>query len=190
MIISKDIPLDVNKVIQAIYKRQSLPWNNGRINDYYESEILQKMFEYMNSGIPKEDYFYQGNLFRIHGSHSTLQSCVDTNRERIIENICDDGSCSVLPITEYSEKPVAFSMNHDFTRRCFYKVSAHSQAVMFYCDTGTSYGLDVNMFLKRYNARNEMYEEEQEVLFPLLKEYVVKEYHCTPTQFNYYLRNL
>ena len=44
MLISKEIPLEVNDVIQAIYERQNLPWNNGRINDYSNFAILQKLF--------------------------------------------------------------------------------------------------------------------------------------------------
>lgn len=190
MLISKEIPLEVNDVIEAINGRQNLPWNNGRINDYSNFDILQKLFKYINSGVSRQEYFYQGKVFRIHSSHTTLESYVDRNRERIISKINDDGSCRVLPLTDYSDTVVAFSKNHDFTRKCFYKVYDRLQAVMFYCDTGKMFGIDINAFLKKYNAQNERFEEEQEILFPLQKEYVIKEYCCTPNQFNYYLRNI
>lgn len=190
MLISKEIPVEVNDVIKAIYERQSLPWNNGRINDYSSFDILQKMLCYINSGVSRQDYFYQGKIFRIHSSYTTLESYVNTDREFIVSKINDDGSCKVLPLTEYSDKVVAYSKNYDFTRACYYKISKRLKAVMFYCDTGKMFGLDINAFLKKYNVRNERFEEEQEILFPLQKEYVIKEYICTPKQFNYYMRNV
>ena len=101
MLISERIPLDVEAVIREIRERQGLPWNNGRINEYSNYGILQKLFVYMNSGIPEEDFFYKGNLFRIHSSYVEHVSRVDSSREIIVSS-SDDGSCSVLPVTEYS----------------------------------------------------------------------------------------
>lgn len=190
MTISQWIPLDVEDVIRAIYYRQGLPWNNGRINDYSYFEVLQTLFFYMNSGIPKEDFFYQGDLYRVHSSYSTLISQIDKNKERVIGGICSDGSCRVLPITKYSNQLVSFSKNHDFTRSCYYKLPANRQAVILWCKTRDKYGLDVNTFLKQYNAQNKTFEAEEEVLFPLQKCYLKKEYHCSPTQFKYYLRSI
>lgn len=190
MLISKEIPLEVNDVIQAIYERQNLPWNNGRINDYSNFAILQKLFIYINSGVSRQDFFYQGKIFRIHSSHTTLEACVDRNREHIVSKVCEDGSCTVLPLTDYSDKVVAFSKSHDFTTKCFYKVYNNVKAVMFYCDTGKKFGIDINSFLRKYNERNERFECEQEILFPLQKEYVIKEYICTPNQFNYFMRKI
>ena len=188
MLISENIPLPVDGVIKEIMRRQSESWNNGRINDYLSFPLLQELFSYINWGIPKQDFFYQGDLFRIHGSQTKHVSSVDLGRERIISKPCSDGSCRVLPITEYTEKLVSFSKNHDFTRKCYYKVDVDIRAVLFFCNTRRMYGIDVNTFLHKYGYRNELYEEEQEVLFPLMKDYIIKEYSCTPNQFNYYLR--
>ena len=33
-----------------------------------------------------------------------------------------------------------------------------------------------------------MYEDEQEILFPIFKNHIIKEYQCTPNQFRYYMR--
>ncbi len=187
MVISKYIPLKVEEVIAEIKLRQGLPWNNGRINDYSDFSLLQKLFEYMNNGAPKDKYFYQGNIYRIHSSYAKLIEQVDHRSEHIVSQ-CSDGSCSVLPITEYSDNLVSFSKNRDFTRPCYNKIYPTESAIMFYCCTGTMFGLDVNAFLQKYGAPNERYIDEQEVLFPLNKKCIVKEYKCTPNQFNYYLR--
>lgn len=188
MLISRSIPLDVEAVAEEIMRRQRAPWNNGRINDEYDFPLLQEMFLYMNSGIPMEDYFYIGDLFRIHSRYITIVSEVDSEKERVISK-SSDGSCSVLPITEYSNNLVAFSKDHDFTRNCFYKVNPTETAIMIHAYTMDLFGLDINAFLNQYGFRNELYEEEKEVLFPLMSKYVIKEYTCTPRQFNYYLRN-
>ena len=189
MKISEHIPLPVEEVVEEILRRQGSPWNNGRINEYDDFPLLEKMFRYMNSGIPEEDYFYRGNLFRIHTSYSTFVTAVDNQHECIIHS-SSDGSCRVLPKTDYSDKLVAFSKDKDFTRNCYYKVCKKDTAIMFYCNTGSMCGIDINSFFQKYGYRNELYEEEKEVLFPLNKQYVIKEYKCTPYKFNYYLRGI
>ena len=189
MLISEYIPLPVDRIIDEIIERQGLPWNNGRINDYSDFALLQQMFCYMNKGIPTEEYFFRGNLYRIHSSYPTLLSEVDNQHELIVHS-SDDGSCRVLPVTEYSDKLVSFSKDRDFTRKCYNKIYADETAIMFYCNTRELFGLDVNDFLRRYGVHNERFEEEKEVLFPLMKNCIIREYTCSPNQFNYYLRNI
>ena len=188
MFISKNIHLDAEAVLEEMSERQGLPWNNGRINDYNHFYCLNELFKIINSGIPKEDFMYRGDLYRIHTPHSTLIEDVDTRKERIIGKIYDDGSCSVLPSTEYTENVVAFSKSPDFTKPVYYKVGAARKAIIIHSNTGTQFGIDVNAFYSRFGFQNDRFEEEMEVLFPITVETVMKEYVCTPNRFKYYMR--
>ena len=174
-----------------LVERQQLPWNNGRISEYKEYPSLHKLFQIINSGIPKEDFFYQGDLFRIHTGYVKLKENVEPSRERIIGKVRSDGSCRVLPITEYPDTLAAFSKRYDFTdRNIYYKVYPCEKAILIHSNTGSLYGIDVNVLKERFGVGHDRYSGEQEVLFPLLREYVVKEYNCTPNRFKYYLRSL
>lgn len=167
-----------------------MPWN-GRISEYRSFPALQRLFEMMNSGIPKEVFFYQGDIYRLHSPYVTTTEWIDPQKERIISKVCSDGSCSVLPITEYSDTLVAFSKSYDFTDyRIYYKVAASQRSILIHINTKKLYGIDVNALLNRFGVDQWRYEGEQEILFPLLQEYVVKEYDGTPNKFKYYLRNL
>lgn len=184
MIISNDLPLDFDDVANALYKRQCAPWNNGRINKQYDFFILQELFKYMNSpGVQPTDFFYIGDLYRIHTPYVRLASEVDPQKERIVSEICEDDSCAVLPITEFSDELVAFSKNPDFTRKCYYKINPKEQAVILHCNTYNFYGIDVNAFYKHFGYNETRYIEEQEVLFPLTKSNLINEYFCSPIQF-------
>lgn len=188
MVVSENIPMSIDAIIDEILERQKAPWNDGRINDYIEFPSLGKLFQLLNSGIPKEDFFYRGDLFRLHSSYVTCLSHINLHKEEIIGKVCSDGSCSVLPVTEYSNKLVAFSKSPDFTnQQVFYKVFPESKARLIHINTKLHYGIDVNCFLHRYGIENR-YEQEQEVLFPLKEEFIVKEYFGTPNKFKYYLR--
>lgn len=188
MIVSKNIPLEVDKIINEIMHRQQAPWNNGRINEYNEYPTLQKLFDLINSGIPEEGFFYKGDLFRLHTPFDTLSTDVDPQREQIIGKIYSDGSCRVLPITEYSYKLVAYSKAFDFTdTTVFYKVYPNDKAILLHINTQSLFGIDVNKLLNRYGIVTR-YEKEQEVLFPLEETFIIKEYNGTPNKFKYYLR--
>ena len=188
MVVSKNIPLDANKIINEITHRQQAPWNNGRINEYTEYPTLQKLFDLINSGIPEEDFFYKGDLFRLHTQFFTCSTNVDPQRECIIGKICSDDSCKALPITEYSHKLVAYSKSFDFPdTNVFYKVCPTEKAILLHINTQSLFGIDVNKLLNRYGIVTR-YEKEQEVLFPLEEMFVIKEYNGTPNKFKYYLR--
>ena len=188
MLISENIPLDVETVLQELFERQGLPWNNGRINNNHQFNALNKLFEIINSGIPKEDFMYQGDLYRIHTSYGTLSEYIDSSKERLIGKVHEDDSCSVLPITEFTKDVVAFSKSPDFTRPVFYKVASSRKAVFLHVNTGLLFGIDINQFYRRFDVSNERMEPEMEVLFPLTKKTLVKEYWCTPNRFKYYMR--
>lgn len=178
----------VEAVLGEISARQNMPWNSGRINQYHRFDALNKLFAIINSGIPVEDFMFRGNLYRIHTPYVMLSENIDPKKERLISEICDDDSCSVLSITEFTENVIAFSKSPDFTRQVFYKVDPSAQSVLLHVNTGSMYGIDVNAFYHRYGLAVERFEEEREVLFPLTKETLVKEYWCTPNQFRYYMR--
>lgn len=190
MFVSKNIPVSVVKVVNEIMTRQGMPWN-GRISEYHSFPTLQELFQIVNSGIPKEDFFYQGDIYRLHSPFVTTTEWVDPEKERIISKVRSDGSCSVLPMTKYSDKLVAFSKSYDFTdQRIYYKVAPSQRSILIHINTKKLYGIDVNVLLNRFGIDQRRYEGEQEILFPLLREYVVKEYDGTPNKFKYYLRNL
>ncbi len=189
MIISNNIPLDVGAVINEMIKRQNLPWNNGRINDDYKFELLNKLFAIINSGIPKEEFMFRGDLFRIHSAYTTCTEFFNPAKEIRNSKICSDSSFSALPITEFSNNVVAFSKSPDFSRSVFYKVCPSLRAVLLRVNTGFLYGIDVNAFYHQFGVSNDRFEDEKEVLFPLTKDNLVKEYCCTPNQFKYYMRN-
>ncbi len=190
MMISNNIQISAEKVIEEIRTRQGLPWN-GRISKYHSFPNLQSLFQIINSGIPEEDFFYQGDIYRLHSPYVSTIEYIDKNKERIISKVCSDGSCSVLPITEYSDTLVAFSKSYDFTnQKIYYKVYPSQRSILIHTNTKNCYGIDVNVLLNRFGVNQWRYEGEQEVLFPLLQDYVVKEYDGTPNKFKYYLRSL
>ena len=190
MFISKNIPISAKKVVEEIMTRQGMPWG-GRISEYHSFPALQELFQIVNSGVPKEDFFFQGDIYRLHSPCFTSTECIDPETERVIGKVCSDGSCKVLPITQYSDSLVAFSKSYDFTdHRIYYKVAPNQRSILIHINTNKLYGIDVNVLLNRFGVDQWRYEGEQEILFPLLQEYVVKEYEGTPNKFKYYLRNL
>ena len=187
--VSPNINLSAEQVINEISERQQLPWNSGGIALYRQFPALQELFSIINSGIPREDFFYQGDLFRLHTPYIGIADDIDPSQEVVVSKICDDGSCIILPKTRYSDAIVAFSKSFDFTDpRVYYKVRASTRARLIHVNTGSHYGIDVNKLMARFGCKIERYEREQEVLFPLQKEFVVKEYNGTPNKFKYYLR--
>lgn len=187
--ISSNINLSAEAVVDEISERQQLPWNSGGIARYKEYPALQELFRVINSGIPREDFFYQGDIFRLHTPYTGLADDIDPSQEDVVSRICNDGSCSILPRTRYSDAVVAFSKSFDFTdSKIYYKVAASMPARLIHVNTKNCYGIDVNKLMERFGCKIERYEKEREVLFPLLPEFVVKEYKGTPNKFKYYLR--
>lgn len=188
--ISPNIPLLGADAIREIRKRQGLPWNDGKISEYEEFPILQTLFHIINSGIPRQDFFYQGDLFRLHTPYPKLTDDVDLDNEEVVRKSPSSRSCVVLPITMYSESVVAFSKSCDFTdTRIYNKVIPSETARLIHINTGNKFGIDINKLMARFGCADGRFEGEEEVLFPLLREFVVKEYRGTPNQFRYYLRS-
>lgn len=187
--VSPNILIPAFDVIEEIRDRQGKPWNSGGIARYKAYPALQELFRVINSGIPREDFFYQGDIFRLHTPYTGLADDIDPSQEDVVSRICDDCSCSVLPRTRYSDAVVAFSKSFDFTdSKIYYKVVASMPARLIHVNTKNCYGIDVNKLMERFGCKIELYEMEREVLFPLLPEFVVKEYKGTPNKFKYYLR--
>ena len=70
----------------------------------------------------------------------------------------------------------------------FYNIDSTERAIIFVANTGNEYGIDVNKFLNKYGNSNERFEYEKEIIFPFRKSSIIKEYHCSPNQFKYYMR--
>lgn len=189
MLISENIPLDVGEVLCEMEQWQFMPWGSGRIDNRYAFPVLNRLFAAINSGIPKEDFMYQGDLYQICTPYLIDYESIDSTRERLVGRVNEDGGCWVLPITTFSEKVDAFSKSPDFTRDIFYKVYPSQQATFLHVNTGSMYGIDINAFYHRFGLENKRFEEEMEVLFPIAKDKLVKEYCCTPNQFRYYMRS-
>lgn len=187
--ISPNIPLNAYEIVEAIYVHQGNPWNGNIGNNYDEVEILTELWKYMNSGIPKEYFFYTGDLYRIHCQRTTLAQNVDKENETIVGNISSDGSCSILPKTHYDGYPVSFSKSFDFTKSVYSKIVHSEISIINHINTKDKYGIDINKITLRYGGYNPRVVEEQEIMFPMLKECVVKEYKCSPKQFLYYMRS-
>ena len=180
--------LDLELLYDELLMRREAPWNNGRINDRLSFPELNKLFKLINSGTEKESFFYQGNLFRIHQGYSMLYDDIDMSREVLCGSIYDDGSCYVLPVTKYDEKLVAYSLSPDFARDSYYKVRGDETAVIIHANTKDKYGIYGNELIRVLGGQMDKFYEEYEVLFPLSKKYVVKEYETTPNRFRYYKR--
>ena len=190
MLISENIPLDVEEVLREMVQWQYMPWGSGRIDNHCAFIALNRLFAIINSGIPKEDFMYQGDLFQICTPYVIDYATLDQSKERPVGTANEYGECWVLPITKYSEKVDAFSKNPDFTRPVFNSKVYHSQqAVLLHVNTGSMYGIDINAFYHRFGLENKRFEDEMEVLFPITKDTLVKEYWCTPNQFKYYMRS-
>lgn len=171
--------IDVDKLIEEISDRLNAPWNNGtRIsadNEYKEIKKFLNLINYKND----MNFGYSGDLYRIHTPYSDFHEYVDLSKNEIISDICSDGSCSVLPITEYDGKIVSFSKSYDFTKSVYYKVAEDQVCNFIHINTLDRLGIDINKIIE-----NKRFEDEQEVLFPLRSDFVVKEYkRITPKEF-------
>ena len=182
--------MNLHELAAIIQQRQQLPWDNAKLNDYAENR-LEEWFEYINKPDTWKDcWFYQGDLYRIHTPYSGLSTEIDKTKERIVSKIYEDDSCNILPITQYSDKIVAFSKSYDFTTDAFYKVDERGYPDTFiHINTGDKYGIDVNKLYKSLGYEQTRYSKEYEVLFPLSKTFMIKEYICSPKQFLYYNRS-
>ena len=172
-------PFNYDLLVNEIYTRQNCSWNNGRINNYMSFPEIEACFDFINQG-DGYDVGYKGDLFRIHTVTTGIIDFIDPNKYDILnEPDEEDGSCSILSKTNYDGKIVAFSKSYDFTKEVYYKVYPEQICNIIHINTGDMYGIDINTIIT-----NERLEDEQEVLFPLDKKYLVKEYkHITPAEF-------
>lgn len=187
MLISNTIKINAEDLLNEISQRQNAPWN-GYISTCRNFPLLQKLFEIINSGIPKEDFFYSGDLFRIHCPYSGYAIDIDEEKEYRASEICRDGSCSIQRYLQFSDQVTSFSKSPDFTSSKWYKVYNTEKSTFIHVNTKELYGIDINVLQARFNIETR-FAYEQEVLFPLKKDFIVKEYHCTPNQMKYYFRN-
>lgn len=177
----EDLDLSSYDLKNAIGAHQGRAW--GMSEEAPEEAIFQKIYQHINSEMKLCDFFYKGDLFRIHVPASTLASKINPEIEFRSGPISDDGSCKVLPITRYEDTLRGFSKSYDFTLSKYYKIQQDEKAVFLYCNTGNMCGIDINFLSRNIGCLNSRFEYENEVLFPVQKEYIIEEYVCTPTEF-------
>ena len=141
---------------------------------------LEEFYIELNKNIElASKYGFKGNLYRIHTPYTALASENDRSKEYIVGEVCEDGSCSVLKETQYNNKIASFSKSYDFTRDVFYKISSNEKCNIIHVITGIKYGIDVTKVIGENR-----FKDEQEVLFPLDKKFLLKEYkNITPIKF-------
>lgn len=183
MNISENIPLDVNRVLTEISWRLMSTWNGDMtVNSKRKYPMLDKLFEIINSGVPEEDFFYKGDLFRIHHAQGIDKDKYNPFAHEVLGRFSgDDGQLCVVSRTRFDGKLSSFSKSYDFTNPVWCRVVQSCPSRFIYANTGSVYGIDVNAFLKRFNIFNR-WADEQEVLFPIWRENVIVEYNCTPPQ--------
>lgn len=189
-IISNEIPIDAEAVVREIRKRQLASWNCGRINENEKFPYLQELYSIINEKQIDTPWSFRGQLYRIHTSQVACLDYIDSTRYERISKVYSDGGCRVIPITDYTSELVAYSKSYDFTRSVYYKVCPNQKSKFIICDTNNLRGIDVCKFTKQFGGFIAKLEKEYEVLFPIIKYNIVKEYTCTPNQFNYYMRRL
>lgn len=169
---------DSEKFCNELRKRQGLPWNDGRIEEQEEFLEIEKVFKIINK---LNEIGYKGDLYRVHSSYVDLIERVDFEKVTVLSKDEKNGSCEVIPNTEYNNKIVSFSKSYDFTDTKKYpKIIPDLPYYNFiHINTGNMYGIDVMKAGGKVN-----FEGEKEVLFPLSKEYLVEEYKgITPIEF-------
>lgn len=187
--IDPNIPISVDCVLNSIREHLGHPWNGNIQNNYQGAETLQSLYDYINSGIPTPDFAYQGDLFRIHSPYIKYATLIDPKTEKIIGKISKYGSAFIVPFTHYDKYLVSFSKSNDFTKPIYSKVSEDQQAILFHINTMDKYGINICKIIEKYDEiYYSRFKDEEEIMFPLLSQYVKKEYQCTPRQFNYYMR--
>lgn len=180
---------DVDCIAKELDMWQGTPWNGGGAS-MDEFPALQRLFYQINAVHCKPAYAYQGRLYRIHSRHSVLVNDVDYSKERIVSTVCRDNSCSVLPVTQFSDRLASFSKSPDFTGSIYYKVLASERAVFLVVDTKRMCGIDVVALRHMLGIGGGRHDAEQEVIFLVKRSCLVKEYWCTPNQFKYYMRGV
>jgi len=184
--------LNIGAIIEELCVHQNRPWNRGMANDSSDFVMLNLLFDRINNTDFCDDFIYQGPLYRIHCGYCGIE--VDDNSFSV-GRIAENNSRWILPKTIYDDNVVSFSKCCDFTKRVYYHVLDDVPAVIIRVNTKSLKGIDINKFYDKYGSDfdlsyNDRFRDEQEVLFPLLEDHVIKEYVCTPKQFNYYMRNV
>lgn len=177
--------MDIKNLIDIIEYRQGLSWDDSRLETKKENE-LEEWFEYINKpDVKKEQWFYNGYIYRVHIPYPKLEKDIDKKTEKRVSEPCSDGSCSVLKNTVYGNELKSFSKSYDFLSDAFPKIKeiSDTKCIFIQVNTKTIYGIDVNELITSYYGYKNRYYNENEVLFPLKKEFVEKEHTCEPKYF-------
>lgn len=91
------------------------------LNGKWHYSNLDKLFEIINSGIPEEDFFYKGDLFRIHHYKAIDKDEYNPFAHDVLGRF-SDGQLCVVSGTRYDGKLSSFSKSYDFTSHVWYRV--------------------------------------------------------------------
>ena len=159
---------DYEKLIHCIRKRQDKPFESAGYN--FNDNVLQDYLEYMNSHEEEcSQYGFKGTLYRVHVPLLCHVDNVDDKCE-IVTKSSEGEHCYILKNIQYNDKIVSFTK--DLTLN-FLKPEYKNMLKDLIClDTKDMYGIDVCKLMRFAGMDNERFDYEQEVLFPLTKEYV------------------
>lgn len=88
-----------------------------------------------------------------------------------------------MPIIKWHGMVASWSSSYDFTTG-FNHIYSDALYTIIRANTGNSVGVDVNKLTSYLNGYNLYTKDEEEVIFPMKKEFVVKVYkHITPNEF-------
>lgn len=115
-------------------------------------------------------WVYQGDIYRVIG-------------EAYVYEDGDDEPHMEMPEIKWHGMIASWSSSYDFTTG-FNHIYSDAKYTIIHANTGDSVGIDANKLGKYLGYYNPYTEEENEVIFPMVKEFVVKVYEeITPIEF-------
>lgn len=88
-----------------------------------------------------------------------------------------------MPSIKWHGMIASWSSSYDFTKG-FNKIGANTKYTIIHANTGNSAGIDVNKFSQYLRCYNQYTACENEIIFPMKKDFVVRVYkNITPIEF-------
>lgn len=156
------------------YNEEDLRFYDGVLGNLIRTRDL-----YVDKGFPKSksnflefttNWQYQGDIYRVLG-----KSCV-FRKDR-------SKPYFRTPAIKWHGMVASWSRSYDFTVN-FNHLYPDEDYTIIHANTGDSVGIDVNKFATYLDDLNPYTESEQEIIFPMMKRYVVEIYkRITPRDF-------
>ena len=113
---------------------------------------------------------YQGKLYRI--IHAAI----------VQDESAEEGVSYELPKVEYHGMISHWTNDYTF-KGLRHKLSAEVPYIILEADTQDHLGFDVNKFRRKYDREKHHTEIEQEIIFPMYKDCIIKEYRMSINEF-------